>query len=207
MQTKKCLNCKEIFSKPINESKKNWNNRHKYCSKKCYIESMKGRKNPKLITYKKGYIPWIKGRDMPKGKDNKQYTSIEKICEICGKLFKVKSYRKDTARFCSHKCGYIDRDDGKSTENRRIRDSIEYDLWRNSVFSRDNWRCKKCLKSGGVLCSHHIKNFSDYHELRFAVDNGITLCEGCHKLFHKTYGFRKNSDAQIYEFLESVDEA
>lgn len=33
-----------------------------------------------------------------------QNRMIEKVCEKCGKAFKIHAYRKDTARFCSNKC-------------------------------------------------------------------------------------------------------
>jgi hypothetical protein len=71
---------------------------------------------------------------------------------------------------------------GLSTINKIIRKSIEYRLWREAVFSRDNWTCQKCKKRGKTLHPHHIKGFALYPELRFAIDNGITLCEDCHKL-------------------------
>lgn len=32
---KRCLYCNKIFVKPYNESKKNWENRHKFCSREC----------------------------------------------------------------------------------------------------------------------------------------------------------------------------
>lgn len=63
-----------------------------------------------------------------------------------------------------------------------IRGTIEYRLWRESVFARDGWTCQKCGdNTGGNLQAHHLKSFSKYKELRFAIDNGITLCENCHK--------------------------
>lgn len=65
--------------------------------------------------------------------------------------------------------------------NRLIRSSFEYRLWRESVFKRDNWTCTECGKKGGELNADHIKPFSQYPELRFAIDNGRTLCINCHK--------------------------
>ncbi len=78
--------------------------------------------------------------------------------------------------------------DGKVEERRGIRFSKEYKRWRFDVFVRDNFTCqnKNCGDNkGGNLNAHHIKSFADFPELRFDVDNGITLCEDCHKDEHK----------------------
>jgi 5-methylcytosine-specific restriction endonuclease McrA len=79
--------------------------------------------------------------------------------------------------------------------NRRIRHSLEYRLWRESVFIRDDWTCIWCgakSRKGARVClnADHIKPFALYPELRFSIDNGRTLCVDCHKTTD-SYGVKK----------------
>lgn len=71
--------------------------------------------------------------------------------------------------------------------NAKIRASLEYRLWRKAVLERDKYICIWCGQRQGSLHVDHIKRFSDYPELRFAIDNGRTLCFDCHKTTD-TYG-------------------
>lgn len=66
-------------------------------------------------------------------------------------------------------------------KNKLIRKSLEYRLWRESVFERDGYTCIWCGHKGGNLNSDHIKPFAFFPELRFAIDNGRTLCVPCHR--------------------------
>lgn len=90
---------------------------------------------------------------------------------------------------------------GITSNNRRIRHQIEFRQWRDEVFKRDNWTCQKYKIKGGELHPHHIKNFSQFPELRFAVDNGITFSVRAHNEFHKKYGRKNNTKEQLEEFL------
>jgi rubrerythrin len=71
---------------------------------------------------------------------------------------------------------------GVTPLNEKIRKSPTYKEWRKAVFERDNYTCQMCGKKGGKLHAHHIRLFSEYPELRFEVNNGLTLCKNpCHK--------------------------
>ena len=141
---------------------------------------------------KKGFqIGWLKGKKV----DRKKYPKMGAF----GKRTKEQKDRMSK----SHK-GQIPWNKGlgnKTSKNERTRDSKEYKLWRELVFERDNWTCQKCLERGGELNPHHILNFSDYEDIRFDIDNGVTLCRECHYDFHSIYGFINNSSEQIEEYL------
>lgn len=85
--------------------------------------------------------------------------------------------------------------------NNLIRWSLEIKNWRKNVFYRDYFTCQKCKVSWGYLEAHHINNFADFEELRFMIDNWITLCKLHHKEFHSKYWKKNNTLEQLQEFL------
>lgn len=56
----------------------------------------------------------------------------------------------------------------------------QYKKWRKQVYVRDGYTCKMC-GAKKKLEAHHIKLWAHFPELRFDVNNGITLCKKCHK--------------------------
>ena len=71
----------------------------------------------------------------------------------------------------------------KRIERGKGRDCINDQLWKKAVLERDNYECKKCF-SREKLCIHHVKKWNEYPELRFDIDNGLTLCSSCHSILH-----------------------
>lgn len=90
---------------------------------------------------------------------------------------------------------------GITEEYLRIRTGFEYELWRRAVMTRDGYTCQKYGTKGGILHAHHIQNFAQWPELRFAIDNGVTLSDKAHREFHKKYGKVNNTKEQLDEFL------
>jgi hypothetical protein len=76
---------------------------------------------------------------------------------------------------------------GKTPELHRLRNTPEYEQWRDAVYSRDGWVCRDC-GSKEDLTAHHILSFNDFAEFRFDVQNGVTLCRSCHKIDHEDIG-------------------
>ena len=59
----------------------------------------------------------------------------------------------------------------------------KYKYWMLEVKRRDGWKCKINNKDcHGSLEAHHILPWRDYPELRYEINNGITLCHAHHPL-------------------------
>lgn len=152
---KNCLNCNKaiiIHHYRINA---------KYCSHKCHSESLRGKISFKLQRARKE----IRGNKHPMyGKHHTKETRK-----------KISENHADTSGINSGSWK-----GGVTPIHERIRKSKEYILWRTAVFTRDDYSCTKCGEKGGKLNADHIKPFALYPELRFAIDNGQTLCKKCH---------------------------
>lgn len=178
MYKKTCLQCNKEFTKPYNRSIRDWNERAKYCSLDCKriccipTNNNKGKHlsaetKQKISLALKGrkltYIP-IKGR-IPWNKGTVGLLKMPK--------------GKNSPHW-----------KGGQDKNKLIRMSTEYKSWRTAVFTRDEYTCKECNVKGGVLHAHHIKSFALFPELRFAINNGVTLCVKCH-VKTESWGNRK----------------
>ena len=94
-------------------------------------------------------------------------------------------FRRNLSEYWKGNPNHNFRIDGKSTERNGERQTVkrrlEYRLWREAVFERDEYTCVFCGQVGGQISADHIKPYSVFPELRFDVGNGRTLCNPCHK--------------------------
>jgi 5-methylcytosine-specific restriction endonuclease McrA len=79
----------------------------------------------------------------------------------------------------------------------------EYREWVLAVFRRDGFTCQLCGSTeSNALVAHHLNGYDKFVEQRTMVENGITLCERCHKEFHGEYGYGGNTRKQFGEFVQ-----
>lgn len=189
---KECPTCKRIFYIRKREGLKRFSQR-KYCSLKCrqaWNKNTKGLCKPNKTSFPKGHKFGI-GRKLSEetklkiSENRKGINTGARSEEVRRKIAEAQKGEK-SANWRG----------GKSEEQKRLRMSVDFKLWRESVYKRDNWTCQECGIRGGQLHPHHIMSFAEFPDLRFEISNGITLCESCHK---KTDNYAKNIKRKEYE--------
>jgi len=154
-------------------------------NKRKMSELLKGRKLSESTKKKIG--DKAKGRPVSKETREKlRLRGLNRKHTLAERIKMSVSMKKNAHKYPNWKGGITD-------QQYKIRASLEYKLWREAVFKRDAYTCVWCglkfikgITGTVVLQADHIKAFADYPELRFAIDNGRTLCVECHK---KTFDY------------------
>ena len=181
-----CKICQKEFRVFISRLKAG---RGKFCSRECYYLARKKEPyysvNIRNLKEKaqKGTIPWNKGKkglfqNSFKGKKLPWMIGKEpfsKRLEVRKKISETRLKMKE--KLWNWKGGVVD-------ESKKLRKSLEWKLWREAVFVRDNYICRLCGLQKRNLHPHHKYSFVSFPEKRFEVKNGLTLCENCHRLLH-----------------------
>ncbi len=165
----------------------------KYCGKKQMVSPAYANRP---FCGRKCMSLWMSENQKGQSHWNWQGGKWKRYCIVCGKEFyfdKGDLKRRNISRiFCSVSCKAIYQHKGKGNPNWRggiqpinlkIRNSKEAKEWKRKCIERDEHKCQKCGEIEG-LHIHHIKSFEEYPDLRFVLENGITLCNGCHYELH-----------------------
>lgn len=129
----------------------------KLCKKCFYIEI---KKNP----FMKGFKHTEETRKKMSLARLGKKLSLETISKLKGK--KAWNYIEDRTKL-------------KKSEKKHL--DYAYKDWMLVVKKRDNWKCKiNNSACNGQLEAHHILNWIEYPELRYDINNGITLCHTHH---------------------------
>jgi len=76
--------------------------------------------------------------------------------------------------------------------------------WVREVKRRDKHTCQCCGLSGVTVVAHHLNGYNWDVKNRYNIDNGVTLCEPCHKAFHGQYGNGDNTKEQYEEYINKI---
>lgn len=188
-----CKNCKKEFQ--IERWKLKDPSRGKFCKRECFFKFNRGTNS---VLFKK------KRLDIT-GKNHYLWKGGPTKCIDCGKQLTTYKTKFGRCLFCSNRfrsgenCARWNGGVSKlhKTERQLAMQTLEYKLWRTAVFMRDNFTCQGCGTEGGYLEADHIKSWALYPELRYAIDNGRTLCRECHKLTD-SYGAKLRKENFIY---------
>lgn len=211
-KTKVCAVCHKQYSKPCDWSNESWLN-SKYCSLKCRDSDpdYQSRRAASISVAQKGRPlsgAWRKA--LSDARMGMKFT--KEHCENISKAVTgrpnpmkgLKTGKPSWNRGMSADWMKGDKNSnwkgGITPENHSIRGSVEFSVWRTAVFARDGFTCQITKLKGCRLAAHHILNFASHPELRFVVENGITLAEDLHVAFHSKYGKKNNTPEQLVEF-------
>ena len=181
-----CVFCHEIFDRRAKEKPCVYIKR-KYCSVPCKMKALCVGNRGKLHSeeYKMKMSDRIKTvrLEKPMTEEHKQKIRDYNIGKSIPDEIKQKISKTLTGKIV--KTNHWNWQGGITEIRNRDNDTPQYKAWRRAVFKRDGFHCVKCASGeSGTLRAHHIKEWSKYAELRYSVDNGLTLCEECHKELH-----------------------
>jgi predicted restriction endonuclease len=104
----------------------------------------------KMSLAQKGKNTWSKGKSLPHMRGENSGTWIKDRSKVVGR------------------------------HNRILHDS-DYKVWRRNVYERDSFKCKITNEEcSGRIEAHHILGWAENKELRYNINNGITLCHAHH---------------------------
>jgi hypothetical protein len=133
----------------------------------------------------------LKGQKAPwvaKSNASRTYSDAtkQKRSQVAKSLWSSASFRKmHESKTRENNPAWIkDRSKVKSYNNRR--DDANYVIWRKEVYERDGFKCRIANSDcKGRIEAHHILSWREHPDLRYQLNNGITLCHRHHPHFRR----------------------
>lgn len=91
----------------------------------------------------------------------------------------------------------------QDSEYKHRLDNPRYKMFISNVLDRDNYTCQCCGKTikDVTIEIHHLNGYNWSIKQRCDENNGICLCEDCHKEFHRYYGYGYNMTIQYKHWM------
>ena len=170
-----CLECRVETKTTPCKSPENSDIPQLYCSRECYHKA--------------------RGKQM-RAENHPMWKGGFPKCKECGTKLSARNLKTNLCQICYPKTktgkNHWNYKHGNSKQWRREYNYPKYRSWRKQVLSRDNYICQHC-GSNKELHAHHIIEWAKSKELRYDINNGLTLCRNCHEKHHnfKFTGFDK----------------
>jgi len=137
-----------------------------YRSTDLYKNNMSASQKKRDWSFRKGYPSPMKDKKWSDNSDRRLKASISFLNRFKDDITKHPRWIPDRTKL-------------KKSENKMH--DVQYIYWAKQVKNRDHWKCRLLNSDcNGRLEAHHILNWIDHPELRYQINNGITLCHAHH---------------------------
>lgn len=167
--TKSCSICLKEYKKSSSQNVKWWS-KSKYCSTTCY---------KRRIVSEETKLKMRNHRHTQETKRRIGLASLGNKYRLGKKLTDQHKRKISIAHTGEKHWNWIE--DRTQLKKDEYRNCSAHREWSRQIKNRDGWRCKISNGScSGRVEAHHILNWKDYSELRYELNNGITLCHAHH---------------------------
>lgn len=176
-----------------------------------------GKKNGSKYIIPKDTKILVKVEDLSKGSN----TIVQVQCDNCGKIYELKynRYLKQSELHngelyccdCANSVLFSGKNNNlynhnKSDEERYIDNELlrhidGYSDFIKKVLNKFNYSCYICGSKDNLVV-HHLDGYDWCKEKRTDVNNGVCLCNKCHKSFHSKFGYKNSKKEDFDKFIE-----
>lgn len=131
-------------------------------------------------------------------KEKMRKAKLGKVGNTLGKTWKVSPEKLKNFGKMKGEKHWNWKEDRNTLAKRQERNDMAYKEWRRQIWLRDNFKCKIANPDcKGRIEAHHILGWISNPELRYEVNNGITLC-------HAHHPRKREDEAKLSPFFQEL---